>query len=145
MSLLDTEDGPYSTNLIRDVVETNGMPPPQLRQLHVLVVVREGAVDLKSKTFRIDFLVDKVGNPDVHSVLSKPKRYVHSQMRSTKEIKLVRELKFHAMPVDAVPFTGGRPTPIEKFEWIKGRIEEEQSGRHRDYVEGNIGDVLRSN
>ncbi|GMF61891.1 unnamed protein product [Phytophthora fragariaefolia] len=43
VSLVDTEDEAYSTYSIRDVLETNGMPPPQSRQIRVLVVVPEQA------------------------------------------------------------------------------------------------------
>ncbi|KAL7997034.1 hypothetical protein Plhal703r1_c36g0132651 [Plasmopara halstedii] len=39
VSLVDTEDELYSTYSIRDVLDTNGMPPPQTRQIHVLVEV----------------------------------------------------------------------------------------------------------
>ncbi|KAL8006977.1 putative AAA+ ATPase domain, P-loop containing nucleoside triphosphate hydrolase [Plasmopara halstedii] len=39
VSLVDTEDELYSTYSIRDVLDMNGMPPPQTRQIHVLVVV----------------------------------------------------------------------------------------------------------
>nr|AFB18277.1 crinkling and necrosis inducing protein 3 [Phytophthora capsici] len=38
VSLVDTEDEAYSAS-IRDVLKTSGMPPPQTRQIHVLVVV----------------------------------------------------------------------------------------------------------
>ncbi|GMF43543.1 unnamed protein product [Phytophthora lilii] len=43
VSLVDTEDEAYSTYSIRDVLDTNGMPPPQTRQIHVLVVVSDGS------------------------------------------------------------------------------------------------------
>ncbi|KAL7680012.1 putative aminoglycoside phosphotransferase, protein kinase-like domain superfamily [Plasmopara halstedii] len=39
ISLVDTEDEPYSTYSLRVVLETNQMPPPQTRQIHVLVLV----------------------------------------------------------------------------------------------------------
>ncbi|KAL7687686.1 putative P-loop containing nucleoside triphosphate hydrolase [Plasmopara halstedii] len=39
VSLVDTKRERYSTYSLRDVLETNGMPPPQTRQIHVLVVV----------------------------------------------------------------------------------------------------------
>uniref|UniRef100_P0CV73 Crinkler effector protein 4 n=2 Tax=Phytophthora capsici TaxID=4784 RepID=CRN4_PHYCP len=114
-------------------------------QVHVLVVVPEGVVGSASETSKMDFVVDKVSKLYEHSVLSKRTRYVHSEMSSSKGNKLVKELKIRVTPVDAVPFTGGSPTPVEEFEWIKGRTEEQQSGRYRDYVEANIGDVLRNN
>ncbi|KAG1688302.1 Crinkler effector protein 4 [Phytophthora capsici] len=114
-------------------------------QVHVLVVVPEGVVGSASETSKMDFVVDKVNKLYEHSVLSKRTRYVHSEMSSSKGNKLVKELKIRVTPVDAVPFTGGSPTPVEEFEWIKGRTEEQQSGRYRDYVEANIGDVLRNN
>ncbi|KAG2765047.1 hypothetical protein Pcac1_g23436 [Phytophthora cactorum] len=93
----------------------------------------------------MDCLVDKVDKLYEHSVLSKRTRYVHSEMSSTKGNNLMKELKIRVTPVDAVPFTGGSPTPAEEFEWIRGRTEEQQSGRYREYVEANIGDVLRNN
>ncbi|KAG3176965.1 hypothetical protein PC128_g17069 [Phytophthora cactorum] len=118
---------------------------PAEGEVHVLVVVPEGAVGSASETSRMDRLVDKVDKLYEHSVLSKRTRYVHSEMSSTKGNNLMKELKIRVTPVDAVPFTGGSPTPAEEFEWIRGRTEEQQSGRYREYVEANIGDVLRNN
>ncbi|KAL7678694.1 hypothetical protein Plhal304r1_c094g0172891 [Plasmopara halstedii] len=45
VSLVDTEDELYSTYSIRNVLDTNGIPPPQTQQIHVLVVVPKGEND----------------------------------------------------------------------------------------------------
>ncbi|KAL7999491.1 hypothetical protein Plhal703r1_c25g0106011 [Plasmopara halstedii] len=57
VSLVDTEDELYSTYSIRDVLDTNGMPPPQTRQIHVLVEVPQGV----SRTEVCDMIRDGRG------------------------------------------------------------------------------------
>ncbi|CEG48389.1 CRN-like protein [Plasmopara halstedii] len=68
VSLVDTKRERYSTYSLWDVLETNGMPPPQTRQIHVLMVVPPPSVG--SKRSADDEIAD-VQKPAVAAIKSK--------------------------------------------------------------------------
>nr|QUJ09354.1 crinkler 30 [Plasmopara viticola] len=97
VSLVDTEDELYSTYLIRDVLDTNKRPPPQTRQIYVLVVVPEqgssistvaqdGVFDHCSDPFFSQFsTADQVGDwlnfSSLLPLTSRQKLYIRSSYR----------------------------------------------------------------
>nr|AAY43404.1 CRN-like CRN10 [Phytophthora infestans] len=123
----------------------NNMELPSSEQIHVLVVVPDGAGGSASDTSRMDRLFDKVDKVYEHTVLSKRTRYVHSEMNSAKGNILLNDLKIRISPVDTVKFAGGVPTPAKEFKWKSDRTEEQQKEPYREYVVANIGDVLTNN
>ncbi|EEY68059.1 Crinkler (CRN) family protein [Phytophthora infestans T30-4] len=122
-----------------------GMLPPSTDEIHVLVVVPDGAGGSASDTSRMDRLFDRVDKVYEHTVLSKRTRYVHSEMNSAKGNILLNDLKIRISPVDTVKFAGGVPTPAKEFKWKSDRTEELQKEPYREYVVANIGDVLTNN
>ncbi|KAG3234632.1 hypothetical protein PI124_g20316 [Phytophthora idaei] len=68
---------------INDVLKENHMPTPQSRQVHVLVVVPEGAGGSASETSKMDQLVEKVDKMYEQTVLGKRKVYRHPSASST--------------------------------------------------------------
>ncbi|TMW69872.1 hypothetical protein Poli38472_002028 [Pythium oligandrum] len=121
---------------------------PGRKEIHVLVELPEAAAGEKSVTAEMDKKLDKVLE---HIMQPKRKRYVHSEMSSTKGNALLQDLNIRLKFVGTVPFTARYPAPVEGFKWESiddGRgqniafTEEQQRERYRTYVEDNIGDVL---
>ncbi|KAG3131488.1 hypothetical protein PI126_g20036 [Phytophthora idaei] len=119
-------------------------------QVHVLVVVPEGAGGSASEASRMDQLVEKVDKMYEQTVLGKRKVYRHSSASST----LLTELNVRVQATRAVRFATGDLTHVEPFTWEsisdeRGQdislTEEQQRDRYRAYVEVNIGDVLTRN
>ncbi|TMW69870.1 hypothetical protein Poli38472_002026 [Pythium oligandrum] len=118
---------------------------PGRKEIHVLVELPEAAAGEKSETAQMMKEIHE------HVVRPKRKRYVHSEMSSTKGNALLQDLNIRVKPADSVPFTTEDPTPVEAFTWESvcnehGQLivltEEQQRERYRRYVEDNIGDVL---
>ncbi|ETM39626.1 hypothetical protein L914_14233, partial [Phytophthora nicotianae] len=116
-------------------------------QVHVLVVVPEGAVVSANE-----------GSPDtmikeIHAVTvgKKRKRYVLSRVGSTQGRQLLNDLDVQVELVRTVPFAAGEGSSVDPYKWESVIIEcgkeivlteEQQRERYREYVERNIGAVL---
>ncbi|KAE9071391.1 hypothetical protein PF010_g25888 [Phytophthora fragariae] len=127
------------------------VPAPQKKEIHVLVVVPEGAVGSASETSKMDQVVQEVHEMYAQTVLTKRKRYVHSKVTSTQGRQLLRDLRIKVDTVRTVPFPVGMGGPVGGFGWesvMDGNGEEivlteaQQKERYRHYVEHNIGAVL---
>jgi len=136
-------------NPIYEIDDYFGDKPPQKRQIHVLVVVPEGAV--ASEISATAQMVKKVDEIHAQFVQTKRKRYVHSQVSSSKGRELLQDLKIQVEPWRTVPFATAVHTTVEAFKWGSVRdgrgqnialTEEQQRERYRAYVEDNIGEVL---
>ncbi|KAG3088957.1 hypothetical protein PI125_g18179 [Phytophthora idaei] len=119
-------------------------------QVHVLVVVPEGAGGSASEISKMDQLVEKVDKMYEQTVLGKRKVYRHSSASST----LLTELNVRLQSIDTVQYPTGDMTHVEPFTWgsiidERGQdialTEEQQRERYRAYVEVNIGDALTRN
>ncbi|KAG3238387.1 hypothetical protein PI124_g16651 [Phytophthora idaei] len=135
---------------IKDVLDANHLPTPQSKQVHVLVVVPEGAGGSASEISKMDQLVEKVDKMYEQTVLGKRKVYRHSSASST----LLTELNVRLQSIDTVQYPTGDMTHVEPFTWgsiidERGQdialTEEQQRERYRAYVEVNIGDALTRN
>ncbi|KAL8012343.1 hypothetical protein Plhal710r2_c045g0147271 [Plasmopara halstedii] len=150
VSLVDTEDELYSTYSIRDVLDTNGMPPPQTQQIHVLVVVPEAVDGSVSEASKMDQLVEQVNQLNDQlkkSVLGK-RKVCHSSANSS----LLNTLHVRVRSSRAVQFK--TDNSILPFPWAYTLdehgdkiwlAEEQQRDRYREYVQVNIGDALARN
>ncbi|KAE9278958.1 hypothetical protein PR003_g28367 [Phytophthora rubi] len=128
-----------------------GMPKPSTDQIHVLVVAPEGAVGSASETSKMDQLVEKVDKMYEQTVLGK-RKYVHSEVTSTQGKQLLNDLDIRVEFVRTVPFAAGEGSSVDPYEWKRVIIEngeevvlteEQQRKRYRQYVERNIGAVLK--
>ncbi|KAL4150594.1 hypothetical protein PRNP1_009998 [Phytophthora ramorum] len=135
---------------LKDVLEENHLPTPLSRQVHVLVVVPDGAGGSVSEASKMDQLrekVDKMNDKPDKTMLGK-RKVCHSSASSS----LLDELHVRLRATRAVPFETEKH--VEPFTWgytvdesgqkIK-LTEEQQRERYREYVEVNIGDALAKN
>ncbi|KAF0686866.1 Aste57867_21340 [Aphanomyces stellatus] len=135
-----------ATKLLKRYFDAN---PPVEEQIHVLVVVPEGAV--ASEISETAQMIKKVDEMHAQIVQTKREQYVHSKVGSSDGKKLLQALNIQVDAVDAVPFATRNSTPVQAFRWAsvsdeRGQeitlTEEQQRQRYRSYVEDNIGDVL---
>ncbi|EGZ07266.1 hypothetical protein PHYSODRAFT_529541 [Phytophthora sojae] len=133
-----------ATWTIEDVLTANNMTKrkgraPKSRQIHVLVVVPEGAFGSASETSKMDQLVEKVDKIYEQTVLGK-RKYVHSEVTSTQGRQLLNDLDIRVEFVRTVPFDAGEGSSNGEEVVL---TEEQQRKRYRRYVEHNIGAVLK--
>ncbi|KAE9105281.1 hypothetical protein PF007_g13752 [Phytophthora fragariae] len=124
---------------------------PKSRQIHVLVVVPEGAFGSVSEASKMDQLVEKVNKIYEQTVLGK-RKYVHSEVTSTQGRQLLNDLDIRVELVRTVPFAAGEGSSVDPYEWKQFIIEngeevvlteEQQRKQYRRYVERNIGAVFK--
>ncbi|KAL3665302.1 hypothetical protein V7S43_009930 [Phytophthora oleae] len=121
--------------------------------IHVLVVVPkpQAAVGIARSQSASTQMLKAVDD----AVLTKRKRYVHSQMDLTEGRSLLLEMNIELTVAHSVPFTirDQDPAHVAAFKWksILGKngkkimlTEEQQRERYRKYVEDNIRDVLET-
>ncbi|KAE9050197.1 hypothetical protein PR001_g2611 [Phytophthora rubi] len=118
-------------------------------QVHVLVVVPESV--LASETCNMDQVAQEVHEMYEQTVLTKRKRYIHSEVTSTQGRQLLRDLSIKVDPVRTDPFPVGVGGAVGGFGWesvMDGNgekivlTEAQQRERYRHYVEHNIGAAL---
>ncbi|KAE9353758.1 hypothetical protein PR003_g3714 [Phytophthora rubi] len=123
---------------------------PAEGEVHVLVVVPEGAVGSASETSKLDKLVEKVDkmNDKLDKTMLGKRKVRHSSASSS----LLDNLHVRLRASRAVPFEPEKH--VEPFMWgcivdERGQkiklTEEQQRERYREYVKVNIGDTLAKN
>jgi hypothetical protein len=144
-------DAENATNPLEPSHPLEGLGKDEANALLVLVpavVDKDGASETSAKTAQL------VQEMHERIVQTKRKRYVHSEMSSTKGRELFQELNIRVVPARSVPFATEDPTPVEPFTWEnvcdeRGQqvivlTEEQQRERYHRFMEENLADVLRS-
>jgi Crinkler effector protein N-terminal domain len=116
--------------------------------IHVLVVVPEGASGTASEAYATNELIEEM---HTRSEQESKKRYVHSEMNSSKCRHLLQDLCIRVDPVPSISFDVGEGTPIYGYQWMtvecgqetNALYEEQNRKYYRKYIEDNIGDVLK--
>ncbi|OQS04262.1 Crinkler (CRN) family protein [Thraustotheca clavata] len=121
-------------------------------EIHVLVELPEAAVGVADDKSSMAQIAKQVREIHEQVVQNKLKRYVHSQVGSTKGRELLQDLDIKVDPVLNVFSAAGDRTSAKAFKWgsvwdergqhITLTEEQQQRERYRAYVEDNIGDVL---
>ncbi|EGZ26008.1 crn2-like protein [Phytophthora sojae] len=128
-----------------------GMESPSISQIHVLVVLpedseSEGGTSAQpaEKERLLKFLREQAAD-------KKRKRYWHSEMDMDQGWELLDDFDLTVKPVSTVH---AEADPADSFNWQSDLVqdgqevvltEEQQRGRYREYVERNIGAVLKEN